>query len=273
MNIDISIFYLFIAMSFGLIAVGYMARFSIPMSLFVFMAGGLMVALFIMTDNIIINSFATDVVNNSNVFAMDVTSGSSIMTIRTGAAEIRGEYAATSNSALIGKQIDCIDMYLAKTGAPTGLATIGIIDGLVTVEANQLKQSFGTIDVSGLTTNLVPRTFCLPVGTTYTFVQNDVVGAVYRSGDAVNNLNNREDAGNPFDSADSIARRWDDVTQTWLTTGGNDVGVRAYLRANDSIAITEQLAPFSEELKVFMMLMASILLLVGGMIEIQARRS
>ena len=66
---------------------------------------------------------------------------------------IAAEYVS-STSALVGKDIDSITLSIRKVGSPTGTAEIGIFN-----RDGSVKNSFGTIDVSALTTTFTSMTF------------------------------------------------------------------------------------------------------------------
>jgi len=224
--------------------------------------GGMFVLIIaVATESIIMDSFAS---GGMQTVYYDVTSTNIASTLfTTTGAEIRGEYLSSSASQLLGDKIDCISVNIAKSAAPTGTATIGVFDGVNLVEASQLKQSFGTIDVSTLTTSSTYNTFCL-TGTTYTLVLNDVIGIVYRGGDAVNFITIREDTNNPFDGTITFERRWNDLTQAWISTTANDISAKFYL-SSEQVSITDDNYEFTELPKTIFGLMGAIFMLTGAL--------
>lgn len=276
MNIDISILYLFVAMSFGIIGIGYLIRFSIPMSLFIFIAGGLMASLFIMTDNIV-TAYSVNETGSSLLYSYKVEDSSGLNDICGGAGctnpVIRGEYVFSTSSQLYGDVIDCIDVTLRKTGSPTGNAIIGIFDH-AQADSDPLIKQFGTYDVTLLTTTFSTWfSFCLPVGETYTLGDQDVIGVKYAGGGATDVIRIQTISADVFDGSNTQHTSQGSVSFTWSNFATTDTVARAYLRNTSELQTTEVTSPFSEELKTFMVLMSAILMLVGGMIEINARRN
>lgn len=273
MNIDISILYLFVAVSFGLVGIGYLLRFSIPLSLLIFVAGGLMTALFIMTDNVVVGH-SVDPIGSPTSYSYNVESftGASDICGGAGCGNVRGEYVFSSSSMLWGDTIDCIDIPLRKLGAPTGTATIGVYDHAQATD-NPILKSFGTIDVSTLDVNIwMYKTFCLN-NEVYVMGDQDVIGVRYDGGDTSNAVRVAVTTGDVFDSSQTEHSRQDATTNIWTNFATTDTTMRTYLRSDLALTTTEIVSPFTEELKVFMVLMGVIMLLVGSAVEFQARRN
>jgi hypothetical protein len=259
-------------MSFGLIAVGYMARFSIPMSLFVFIAGGLMMGLFIMTDEIKTGSFITETGASALYhYNIEQTSGGFSISGLTNPI-IRGEYVFSTSSMLYGDIIDCIDVLVRKQATPTLDFQVGVFDHAQT-DSDPLILSFGTMDSELLNTFFEWKTFCLPVGQTYTIGDQDVFGIKYTEASATNVVQIGGVSADVFDGSNTEHTSQSSATFVWSNFGTTDTNLRLYLRSDAGILQTDSVEPFTEELKVFMVLMASVLLLFGGAIEIQSRRS
>jgi len=130
---------------------------------------------------------------------------------------LHAEYVAPT-SQLVGDKIDTITIKLKKTGAPTGIAEIGIFNTDLTV-----KKSFATKDVSTLTTSYVDYTFSLPSGQTYQIQSGDRIGIKYTGGDATtNNISIMRDAdiADPFDGVNSYHTYY---TTSWLSATSNDL--------------------------------------------------
>jgi hypothetical protein len=185
---------------------------------------------------------------------------------------IRGEYIFSTSSQLYLDEIDCIDMFMRKSNSPTGTVTVGIFDH-AQADSDPLILSFGTIDVSMLQVYFEWKSFCLPVGQTYILGDQDVIGAKFPTIDATNVLQISVVSADVFDGSNTEHSSQSSATFAWTNFGTTDTTMRMYLRSDAGILQTDTTEQFTEELKVFMVLMASVLLLVGGVIEIQARRS
>lgn len=258
------------AFSFGLIAVGYMVRMSVPISLFIFIAGGLMMSLFIMIDSITTENFFNGSLDATYHYRQESVSGLSDISAGATSFDIKGEYVTNTLSALYGDTIDCIDITLRKLGAPTGVVDIGVWDHAQAI-GNPVIQHFGAQDLSVVSASVSQwYTFCLPEGTTYTIGDQDVIGARYNAGDSSNAVRIQVSTIDVFDSTNSQLTQKADATDVWSQSTG-DIVMRLYLRGADSEIITNDYE-FTQEVKTFMVLMASMMLLVGAMVEIEARR-
>lgn len=271
MNVDISILYLFVAVSFGLVGIGYLLRQSVPISLLIFVAGGLMTALFIMIDEITTSVNTVD--GNPDLVHYEVTSPAVSVTANA-ITPIRAEYPSTSASQLKGDTFDCMSIPIAKSGAP--VAGTMVRAGVWGTTGNLIKQFGSSLDVQNMSTGLSTYRFCLPEGETYTigtFVNVERIGFEYNAGDAVNFLTGRTANTDPFDSTVTFAQVFTTATGLWTTPSTtNDLNMKIWLRG-DQAELLETTVPFSEELKVFMVLMGVIMLLVGSAVEFQARRN
>lgn len=270
MNIDISILYLFVGMSFGIIGIGYLIRFSIPMSLFIFIAGGLMVSLFIMTDNITVG-YNTDKTEEETIYEIDSLTG--LYDVCGGAGcthTIRGEYVANSASDLHLTEFDKVTYHLRKSGSPTGNIEFGVYDGTSNT-ANPILLSFGIFDsslLSGVATN--PITFILDEP--YTLQSGNVVGFRYTGGSSGNAVRTQAGDNEPFDSTNTIHRALAITTNVWGNVANSDIQLELFLGSNTVFTNEPINHEFTEELKTFMVLMSAILMMVGGLVEIDARR-
>jgi|CXWL01.1.fsa_nt_gi DNA-directed RNA polymerase subunit H (RpoH/RPB5) len=155
--------------------------------------------------------FAKDTAGNSESVKTQVytiSSGSPIThmsdtTANTGQSvysgrQIHAEYVS-STSQLVGDTIDTITIKLKKSGSPTGTAEIGVFNTDLSV-----KKSFGTKDVSTLTTSYTDYTFSLS-GQTYQIQSGDRIGVKYTGGDSSTNISimRDTDAADPFDGTNS----------------------------------------------------------------------
>lgn len=231
-----------------------------------------MTALFIMTDNIVVD-YSTNISGGDSFYHYNIESGAGSSSISgTTNPQVRGEYIFSTSSMLYLDEIDCIDAYLRKTGSPTLTYTVGIFDH-AQVDSDPLLQSFGTGDASLLNTIFEWKTFCLPLGQTYVLQDQDVIGVSYKEASAVNAVQIGIASLDVFDSSQTEHTSQSSSTFAWTNFATTDTNLRMYLRSESSLLTTEVTSPFSEELKVFMVLMGVIMLLVGSAVEFQARRN
>jgi hypothetical protein len=272
MEIHIIILALFVGFAFGLIGVGYLLRFQIPISLFVFIAGAMMASLFIMINTITIDSFLGGNVIDTVHYEVTTTTGLADICGGAGCNDIRGEHIATVNSMLIGDTIDCIDVTMRKSNAPTGNAIIGIFDH-AQADSDPLIKQFGLQDVSVVSaSNSQTFSYCLPDGEVYTLQFDDVIGVKFTGGAVGTTLRNQQSSIDVFDGINSITVTQDASTFVWSTVANSDFVAKTYLRG-DSSEIINSTFGFTEEIKVFMVLMSVILFLAGAMVEFNTRRS
>lgn len=289
MDIPIEILWLFFALTAGLVAVGYFARFSVPISLFIFIAGGMLMALFVLTENITISNeidIITTIPQNVTTFQnQTVITYAYFVESRGGTAGLNDivhgiAELADTNSALIGDTINCIDLYLLRAGNPSNstFAQIGVLD-----DTNSFIRLFGTQDPMQLTTASTWYSYCLSGNSTYTIQEGDRIGIKYTSGTATDLINVNHDSLNPFNSTNTVWSSYDDTTGLWTEVTGRDITGRFYLSETEPIELTftgetanyeytPNNYPFTEELKVFMLLISVIMILIGGAVEIEQRK-
>ncbi|MBM2819525.1 MAG: hypothetical protein HW410_1207, partial [Nitrosarchaeum sp.] len=148
--------------------------------------------------------------------------------------QIQAEYV-TLTSQLVGDNIDTITLNLKKTGAPTGIAEIGIFNTDLSV-----KKLFGTKDASSLTSAWVDYTFSLPSGQTYQIQSGDRIGIKFTGGDGTNNVSIMRDldAADPFDGTNSYRTYY---TTTWTSDTANDLYM--ILKENSAPSIGDTTPP------------------------------
>jgi hypothetical protein len=266
MEIDITILALFMGFAFGLIGVGYLLRFQIPISLFVFIAGGIMASLFIMIDVVNVGYSSNSSIETINHY--DVQSSTGQVNINTVNGHTRAERLQNTDSPLLGDTIDCITVFLGRTAnAPlTDLVRVGVMDS-----NTNFVRLFGSMNVTQMTTQSNrPYEFCLPLGDSYTFIDNEAVGIKYNAGDATNTISTRIDANNPF--AGTTTEHVHATGSSWIVNTGQDVMMVMTLRGESGV-VNAIPFEFTEEIKVFMVLMSVILFLAGAMVEFNTRRS
>ena len=118
-----------------------------------------------------------------------------------------------TGSSLIGAKVNGIVMYLGKSNAPTGTATIGVYN-----TAGTLVHTFGTQNVASLTTSPVAYVFISP--TYYTFALDDRVGIRYTGGDPSNRVLAYGDNTNPV--SNTVAQTWNGAA--WSNTVIDNAG-------------------------------------------------
>lgn len=114
-------------------------------------------------DNVAFNVGTTtaDFVSTTYSSSSIVTSGSWGFDYDVGSYDNnrQGFYVGSTNSALLGKTVDSVSFYLKKVGSPTGTAYVKAWSGTNTGSTVTPVNTFGTIDVSTLTTSYQKYTF------------------------------------------------------------------------------------------------------------------
>lgn len=263
MELPIDILYLFLGLAIALPILGFFARFTIPPSLFLFVSGGLLLSLFLLVDIITIGSFEN--IHYTLEYPMQVTVSDASSALHSTGIHGMAERPVNTNSLLYLEPISCITADLSKTGLPVGTATIGIIGG-----TNVMTKTFATLDVSTLTTTQRTYTFCLPNHDYWTISLYDRIGILYNGGSSGNQVNFYYRNSEAFDSTNSV-RATLSTAGTWTDSTTTDVRL---ILTYDKAEITNEAIPFefTEEIKVFMMLFAVVMLLAGGVTELDARR-
>lgn len=121
----------------------------------------------------------------------------------------------TSASTLVGKEINTIEVWLGKSGNPTGNAIVGIWDS----NRNLIKQ-FGVIDVATMPNVIKKYTF--KIDEPYRIKTNDYIGIYYNGGDVSNYIQVRIDTTNPFDGANSYRCRY---STSWTCSTDDDIAM------------------------------------------------
>lgn len=170
-------------------------------------------------------------VNGNNTLLMDVNSFSGTTQLNNGLATIAGE-KVTSLSQLLGKDIDTMQIYLSKTGSPTGLVQLGVFDS-----NGVQKYSFGSIDSQLLTTQAISYTFNQSPFQKYTLQLNDRVGVMFTGGDGSNFVKVSADSNNPFDGTNTVLDKFN--TGVWTTTTGTDLLMHLSIHSDAVTAKTD----------------------------------
>lgn len=130
--------------------------------------------------------------------------------------QVNAEYM-TSASPLAGDRIDSITLRLEKVGSPSGTATIGVFNSDLST-----KKSFGTIDVSTLTSAFQNHEFRLSDSDLYTIQSGDRIGIKFTGGSGSNAVSVMIDrnTADPFDGTNSYRTRYE---SSWLVDTGEDM--------------------------------------------------
>jgi hypothetical protein len=120
-------------------------------------------------------------------------------------------------SALKGRQIDSMSVQLVRVGRPTGSVQIGVF-----AQDLSVKQLFGSIDASSLTTTYTNYAFQLPNNQLYTVKSGDYVGVKFTGGNSSNYVMVMRDWLNRFDGTNSF-RAW--YNTTWQNYLGDDLDI------------------------------------------------
>ena len=124
-----------------------------------------------------------------------------------------------SGSVLVGKRVSKLELHLYRVGSPTGTATVGVWNG-----SGELQYTFGTIDVSTITTatNATLYTFN-NTDSTHVFSANEYFGISYNTGgDGSNKIAvYHDDASPPFDGTNSVWSRYNGSSWTDFTAVDN----------------------------------------------------
>lgn len=217
MNLDFNVLVFLTGFVFSLPIIGYLFRFSIPISIFFLLAGTFMIAIFLATDGIILDSFAF-LDGDSTITYYDVMSRSFEQSIFTNTQDIQAEELSTSSSLLFGDTINCLELNLRKTGSPplSTLIRYGVYDS-----TGAEKYLIGTMNVTILTTSSTPYKLC-NFTDNYTLITGDRIGARYSAGNSTNAIVMQFDANNPFDSTITRQSRFSVLTGLWTSFTAND---------------------------------------------------
>lgn len=163
------------------------------------------------------NIFAVD--RNSYVL-MENVNGTNSLPLYSG-VKAHVEYV-TSQSSLVGKEMDTIQLRLAKRGSPTGLAVVGVFDSNLTP-----VKLFGSIDAGSIETEPKDYSFSLGIfDKGYALRPGDGVGILYDGGDADNRLAVRIDEAGLFDGKKTFHRSFEQDEDRWVSQTGADMEMK-----------------------------------------------
>lgn len=268
MDLPIVVLWTIMAVSFGLPALAYIYRSEFPPSMVMFIIGAIWLIIFLTTENLVLE-YLTGALDD--VIVYDVESSTGQVLINSISSQARGERLTNTSSQLTGDTIDCITVYLGRSGSPpaTTLITVGVMD-----TSTQFVKVFGTMNVTSLlSASNQPYDFCLPIGDTYTFTDTETVGIKWNSGDATNTLTSRIDGNNPFDGNNT-----EHVNSTtglsWSANAGQDIMMQMMLRGGDvtpvNYEIKDELTLEPTTVGLFFIILSLLFILVGVLVELPA---
>lgn len=268
MDLPIVVLWTIMAVSFGLPMLAYLYRTEFPPSVVMWLCGMIWLIVFLTTENIVLE-YVTGALDD--VIVYDVESSTGQVLINSVTSQARGERLTNTSSQLTGDTIDCITVYLGRSGSPpsTTLITVGVMD-----TTTQFVKVFGTMNVTSILSSAVtPYDFCLPIGDTYTFDDTETVGIKWNSGDATNTLTSRIDGNNPFDGNNT-----EHVNSTtglsWSANAGQDMMMQMMLRGGDvtpiNYEIKDELTLEPTMIGLFFIIMSLMFILIGVLAEMPA---
>lgn len=216
-DIHIYILFLFSAISifffvFGLIQ-GRQEKNSIGIILS--LIGGLLwISVWSLADNIEVGH--VEAIDTKLVYQMNQTTGTATHVLSNTIWSVV-ERPVNINSVLYDVRISCISMNMVRTGSPTGIATIGVLN-----DGQTFIKIFGTINVTTIQT-IGERTyrFCLSNHDYYIITDNqDRIGIFYNGGSAGNTIGVYRSSTDVFDGTNSVSSTmsntgvWTDSTTT-----------------------------------------------------------
>ena len=176
-------------------------------------------ALALMAVAVILGGLLAPAMFNQNAFADVTKTIADAQNAATGQALYAGSitlYGQKFTNAAIAdlQEIDCMSVSMRKGGSPTGTATIGIFDS----SSRALLYTFGTKDVSTLTTSYVVSEYCNTGSDGYLFDAASSTGTVvfagvsYSGGDVNNSIDVRRSntgSGPEYDGGASFHANYD----------------------------------------------------------------
>lgn len=162
----------------------------------------------------------------NNIFAgnayvlMDNSNGTERLPLYSG-MKAHVEYVS-SQSGLAWKEIDTIQLRLAKKGSPTGLAAVGVFDSSL-----RLVKLFGSIDAGSVETRYRDYSFSLgSFDKAYVLRPGDGVGILYDGGDADNRLGITVDGAGLFDGRKTFHRSFEQKENRWVSQLDADLDMK-----------------------------------------------
>jgi hypothetical protein len=267
---------------FALPIIGFLFRFSIPISLFFFIAGTFLISILLVTDGIILN----DRKETESISIVPVTTdrmnqptGGTATNLRSGSTIIVGELVNTESSVLNFKEINQITVRLGKTGNPTGIGYFGVWSA---THAPPTVANSKFI-ISQMLANFTSSSTIAD----YTFTRNDTKTYFLQRGDIIGVFFNGGSAGNTFDVYRSTTDLFDGTNSVRATSNGGTTTLDTVTDMRGKISLVEDtsLQTISYEdnvmdfsftgtnyqLKVIMVFIAVMLMVGGALTEVRKR--
>lgn len=260
MDIPVELFITFIGISGFMAIFGFIRQPQIPAMLA--FSGVFLLVIAVSTTNIIMGSYASEN-DNIGVEYYDVQTRSFEVSTFAGTNSINGEELLDSTSELNGDTMNCVTMWLRKTGTPT--ISVPIRYGVYDVNGDE-KYLVGTMNTTILTTSATPYKLCNYI-TSYTLIPSDRIGLKYTGGDASNAVVSQWDANNPYDGTITRRSQFNSGTGTWSSFTTNDfMGIISLeTQENNDVTFTNDTFEFTEMPKVLFALLGAIFMLCGAL--------
>lgn len=266
MNLDFNVMVFLIGFVFALPIIGFLFRFSIPISLFFFIAGTFLIAIFLTVDGIVLEYFSPETTTGETVhYPMTGFGDATTALNNVNKGEI--EYLSSPTSILVGDKIQCMDVVLRKSGTPS--TATSVIAGLFDVNNTELFR-FGAMSPASVSTVFTIYTFCVDEGEEITLASGDRIGLQYTSGTATDRLEVRENTQNPFDGTVTFRQIY---TTSWQSSSTTDFVMKLYDLEPQS---QQEVMDFSftgenYQLKVIMIFVAVMFMVGGALTEVRKR--
>ena len=277
MNLDFNIFVFITGFIFSLPIIGYAFRFSIPVSLFFFIAGTFMIAVLLATDVITIDSFIGDSVKS--IFSdielhMNQLISSGSLQIYNSTSNIFIGEEITSTSVLNGETINTVCVFITKTNSPPGTLRVGVYDSSITPTFGNFKTSFAVVTATDLPVQA--SQLCYSIETPIILASGDIVGVYYDAGSSTNRINFLFQNTDVFDGTNSRLSRY---SGSWIDATTNDarmiIGFSSVMEIeNNTLEDNEfdfSLTGENYQLKVIMIFISVMFMVGGALVEVRQR--
>lgn len=282
-DLPIALFIVGVVVSAFLATLGFMAR-NKKAGMFVVIGGLLMFVLVAITDNhimgytqereILTDIHSTETFTEEIITYYNVTGTDSIVSLTGGGATnvMLTEFIAQSNSQLSGKSVNCIDLYLKKTGAPTGSYYVGVWGISAFANTGNYLYLFGSGMAEDLTTTKTLYTFC-NTEEAFTMRYRDAIGIFFSSGSSGNTLDAYSTTTDIFDSSNTH-RLIQIASPSHVLTTTSDLQGAIYANgidfienySHDTVGNEPILEPFTQESKMWWGVISVILMVLGSLI-------
>lgn len=231
-NLPIEMFYVFMTIFGAMFIAGIVWRDSSAGGVFMFVSGISLVVFFIPVDSLAYTPVWTGG-DTANTDYYDVRSSTGQVLVNSVTAHSRGERLVNTGSMLVGDEINCITVWLGRSGTLPGSPNVEV--GVMDTSTNFVK-SFGVMTTAEVLSSAnTPYEFCLSDDDSYVITGTETIGVKWNGGDASNTLTMRVDANNPFDAGNSEHAHA--TASSWIGNSGQDLMMQASFAAgNDGFA-------------------------------------